>query len=189
MICKESKNAWKVWNDAGRPATGPLFRKLRQDVKKRIRHCAAMDERKMIMRMEEMFKRKYNRRFSAPHKKKSSISKLRVDGKVITEEGDLMMAWATHFGGLCKSMAGTNKQLCNKINIQAHESRLNDEFILDVPFRLAEIECAVTKLKLRKACGPDDLTAEHLKWGGCAIICWLKKMSLLIWKRYRILLS
>ena len=38
-----------------------------------------------------------------------------MDGKVITEEGDLMLAWATHLGGLCMSMASTNKQLCNNM--------------------------------------------------------------------------
>ena len=115
-----------------------------------------MDERKRIMRREEMFKRKDNRQFSAPHKKKSRSSKLRVDGKVITEEGDLMMAWVTHFGGLCKSMAGTNKLCTRKTFWLMSLMLMRSSFWMF----LEEIECAVMKLKLQKACGPDACISD-----------------------------
>ena len=42
----------------------------------------------------------------------------------------------------------------------------NEEFILDVPFTLREVAGTVKKLKCGKACGPDGIFAEHLKWGG-----------------------
>ena len=42
----------------------------------------------------------------------------------------------------------------------------NNEYILDVPFTLEEVECAIKKLKSGKSGGPDVPSAEHLKWGG-----------------------
>ena len=65
------------------------------------------------------------------------------------------------------------KQLGNKINDLAIASLSNEEHILDVPFTLEEVKCAVMKLKSRKCCGPDGLSAEHLKWGGDSLHLWL----------------
>ena len=42
----------------------------------------------------------------------------------------------------------------------------NDDMLLDVPFSAEEVAAAVSKLKCRKAAGPDGLMAEHLKAGG-----------------------
>ena len=88
-----------------------------------------------------------------------------------------MMAWATHFGGLCESIASTDKhlpQLYKKMNILAQWP--NEE---DVPFSLDE---TVKKFTPQKACGPDVLTADHLKWSGGAIICWLEELP--SWDRF-----
>jgi len=65
------------------------------------------------------------------------------------------------------------KQLGNKINDLATASLSNNEYILDVPFTLEEVECAIKKLKSGKSCGPDGLSAEHLKWGGDSLHLWL----------------
>ena len=48
-----------------------------------------------------------------------------------------------------------------------------EEVFLDVPFSTEEVEHAVKLMKLKKSAGPDDLTAEHLKYGGRSIITWL----------------
>ena len=53
-----------------------------------------------------------------------------------------------------------------QINDLATASLSNNEYILDVPFILEEVECAIRKLKSGKSGGPDGLSAEHLKWGG-----------------------
>ncbi len=42
-LCDRSKSAWKVWCEAGRPQSGPLFESkngLRREVKKRVNLCA-----------------------------------------------------------------------------------------------------------------------------------------------------
>ena len=107
---------------------------------------------------------------------KSRCSKLRVDGKVLSNKDDLPGAWANHFSKLSKSRVLSDKglkQLGNKINDLATASLSNNEYILDIPFTLEEVECAIKKLKSGKSCGPDGLSAEHLKWGGDSLHLWL----------------
>ena len=53
---------------------------------------------------------------------------------------------------------------------------MNEEFLLDVPFNTEEVSRAVSKLKEKKAPGPDGLLAEHLKAGGEAMVIWLMKI-------------
>ena len=50
------------------------------------------------------------------------------------------------------------------------------EVFLDVPFSTEEVEHTVNKMKLKKSAGPDNITAEHLKFGGQAIITWLTEI-------------
>ena len=117
-----------------------------------------------------------DKRFRAPHRMKSRCSKLRVNGEVLSNKENLLSAWADHFSRLSKSHAHSEeglKQLGNKINDLAFASLSNEEHILDVPFTLEEVKCAIMKLKSRKSCGPDGLSAEHLKWGGDSLHLWL----------------
>ena len=51
-----------------------------------------------------------------------------------------------------------------------------EEVFLDVPFSTEEVEHTVNKMKLKKSAGPDNLTAEHLKFGGQTIITWLTEI-------------
>ena len=57
-----------------------------------------------------------------------------------------------------------------------NESLSNEEYLLDTPFTVEELEQALRKLKMRKASGPDGLFAEHLKFGGQALLTWLLKI-------------
>lgn len=57
-----------------------------------------------------------------------------------------------------------------------------EEVFLDILFNNNEVEHAVNKMKLKKSAGPDDLTAEHLKYGGQSIIMWLTGILNLVWQ-------
>ena len=123
-----------------------------------------------------MFKQKDNRCFRAPHKLKARCSKLRVNGEVISNRDDLVGSWANHFSSLFKSRLSSEdglQQLDKKMDDLATASFSNEEYILDVPFTLDEVVCAVKKLKPGKACGPEGISAEHLKWGGDSLYLWL----------------
>ncbi len=182
FLCDSSKSIWKEWCSAGRPQSGPLFERkkdLRNEVRKRIRLCAAVDERKRIRKRESLFLRKDAKSFRPPHKKKCRCSKLRVDGKLISDRCDLLKAWSDHFSTLSKS------RLLSEVDLQNLDSKMddldiaflsNEEYILDVPFSLEEVVNAVMKLKLRKSGGPDGIIAEHLRWGGETLHLWLLRM-------------
>ena len=168
-LCDTSKSVWREWCSAGRPQSGPLFerkKELRNEIRKRIRLCAAIDERKRIRNRESLFKRKDARRFRPPYKKKSRCSKLCVNGTVISAKNDLLNAWADHFSTLSKTHLQVEEGLQNldeKMNDLASTSLSNEEYILDVPFTLDEVINAVMKLKLGKSGGPDGIVAEHLR--------------------------
>ena len=67
----------------------------------------------------------------------------------------------------------------DKVQSLFNESLLNKEYLLDNPFTVEELEQApkpLRKLKKRKASGQDGLFAEHLKFGGQALLTWLLKI-------------
>ena len=53
------------------------------------------------------------------------------------------------------------------------ESFQEEEVFLDVPFSAEEVYHAVNIVMLKKSAGPDDITAEHLMYGGETVIVWL----------------
>ena len=173
-LCEHSKCVWREWHDAGRPQSGPLFetkKGLRREIRKRINLCAAIDEMKRTRRREQMFKQKDNRCF-----REARCSKLRVNGEIISNKGDLVGAWANHFSSPFKSRLSSEdglQKLDKKMDDLATASISNEEYILDVPFTLDEVVCAVKKLKPEKACSPEGISAEHLKWGVDSLYLWL----------------
>ena len=120
-----------------------------------------------------MFRQKENWRFKAPHRRKARCSKLRINGQVLSNKDALVDAWANHFSSLSNSMLPSEEGLNKKMDDLATASLSNEEYILDVPFTLEEVAYAVNKLNSGKACGPDGISAEHLKLGGKPLHLWL----------------
>ena len=70
-----------------------------------------------------------------------------------------------------------HKSCTKRVNQTVFNSALwKEEVFLDVPFSIEEVEHTVYKMKLKKSAGPDNLTAEHLKFGGQSIIIWLTEI-------------
>ena len=77
------------------------------------------------------------------------------------------MAWTSHFQKLAKSLHPGLQELQQKMATLSSASFQKVETFLDVPFTEEEVECTLQKkMKLKKAFGPDDLTTEHLRYGG-----------------------
>ena len=53
---------------------------------------------------------------------------------------------------------------------------MNEDYVLDYDITLEEVEAAVRSLRNGKSCGSDDVSAEHLKYGGPTIPVWLKRI-------------
>ena len=78
-----------VWMDADRPVSGSEYI-CHQEVRKRVRLCAASTERKRTQHREMIFRSGENYHFKKPQKKKYACSKLVVDGIIVQEEDALM---------------------------------------------------------------------------------------------------
>ena len=63
-----------------------------------------------------------------------------------------------------------------KVESLESQSHSNEEFLLDVPFTAEEVSGAVSRLKGKKAPGPDGVMAEHLKFGGEVFVIWLMRI-------------
>ena len=141
--------------------------------------CAAMNERKRVSKRENLFRSGSGNRFCAPHKRKPRCSKLKVGNQLITDKEDLLHIWADYFTMLSKSKIKDTEglqHLNDKVQSLYNSSLSNEEYILDTPFTLEELMKAIDKLKMRKACGPDGMLAEHLKYGGQPLHTWLLKI-------------
>ena len=141
-----------------------------------MHHGAATAERRRICWREKLFKNKSNRRFRHPGNKKSTPSRLIIQGKISSDKDVVLDAWASHFSKLFQSRVGSEaglQQLQSKIEHLAAASFQNDEQILDCPFTVDEIKGAVKSLKRGKSNGPDGLSAEHIAWGGGYVLIWL----------------
>ena len=88
---------------------------------------------------------------------------------------DLVGAWANHFSSLFKSRLSSEdglQKLDKKMDDLATASISNKENILDVPFTLEEVVCAMNMLKPGKAWSSEGISAQHLKWGGDSLYLW-----------------
>ena len=125
-----------------------------------------------------MFRTGARNQFHTPNKKKPCCSKLKLGNDLVTDKEDLLRIWASYFTELSKSKIDESEDLqllSNKVESLYEASLANEEHLLDTPFTVEELELTLSKLKMRKASGPDGLCAEHLKFGGQALFTWLLK--------------
>ena len=150
---------------------------LRREVQQRVKFCSAMEERKRVQRQESLFRSNSHLRFRTPQSRsKSKCTRLRVNGTLLSDPSLLLQAWTQHFQSLAKSQEETNPAL--KESIEQSKTLLStsfqkEEFFLDVAFTTEQVEATVNKMKVNKSAGPDNLMAEHVKYGGKLIITWL----------------
>ena len=184
QLCTNSKSAWRKWDDSGRPSEGPLYEakcNARKEVRKRVKACAAMKERKRVLNREHLFRTNDHRRFKLPQRrKKSHCTRLRVDGQLISDPTKLLEVWSTHFETLAQSQMDSQpvlQELQTELSSLATTSYQREEHFLDVPFSVEEVEHILgNKMKLGKASGPDSLMTEHLRYGGPTITLWLTEI-------------
>ena len=178
-LCKRNKMIWRDWHDAGRPRTGPLYNDLRQakrNIRSHLQHCRANDERKQIRVRDHMVRTNHPDRFYLP-RRKMSCRKLFVNGTTFTDSEDLLKCWHDHFQTLGQStQCGRTDNNIIDTDLLFNSSLANKDGVLDDEFTIEEVERAVHSLKNGKSSGADGLSAEHLKFGGPSIPCWLKRI-------------
>ena len=78
-------------------------------MRRRVRECAAREERKRIQRREKLFWSGAPGRFRIPQKKRKCCSKLVSDGHVVNDRGRMLELWVEHFEGLVRSRLSEDK--------------------------------------------------------------------------------
>ena len=127
-----------------------------------------------MQKRENLFRRNFYNRFRTPQKRgKSQPTRLRVNGDLASDPLQLLEIWTQHFQNLAQSQRKSNPAL--EELFKQSTSLLSSSFqtFLDVPFIREEVEHAVQNMKLKKSTGPDNLSAEHLRYGGHCIVTWL----------------
>ena len=94
-------------------------------------------------------------------------------GTIVHNLDEVLEVWRQHFSELCtpKDDPTFDNDHFSNVNKMVGDWRLlrdTDEF-LGEPFILSEVNEAITKLNVGKAPGMDNITAEHLKYGGSMV--------------------
>ena len=120
----------------------------------------AADKVLCCQRCDNRFRTNAQLCFRIPQKRgKSQCTHLR-------DPSQLLEVWSHHFQNRAKSQVETNTPLEEQMRPSASlisATFQKEEAFLDVPFTTQEVEHAV---KLKKSAGPDNLIAEHLRYGG-----------------------
>ena len=181
-LCAKSKEAWRAWCEDGRPSDGPLYEakcSLRNEVRRRIRLCSAIRERKKVQQRENLFKTNAHShcRFHTPQNRgKSRCTRLRVNGALLSDPTQLLEAWTNHFQNLAKSQLSTREGLQQESTSMLSSSFQKEELFLDCPFSTDEVALAINRMKLKKSPGPDNLTSEHFRFSGYSVVTWLTEV-------------
>ena len=151
----EARNAFKKWAVAGKSRHGPLF-----EDKKRINarfKCALryIKRNENTMRADSLARKLQNNNVNDFWKEIKSVNNCKtplpsnIDGVSGPEE--ISQLWRQHYSELLN---------CVKSDLFIVD---NVEFSSDVIVTPAEVHEAMIKLKDNKACGLDNITAEHIK--------------------------
>ena len=85
-LSKESKNAWRVWNGANRPTSGPIYDEMKtskKNIRKRIRHLRATSVRKSIKHFDDLFRSRSHHRFKLSKLVNSYCNKIRTSNGIV----------------------------------------------------------------------------------------------------------
>ena len=181
---REKVMCHRAWKSAGRPrdAGSPLYTQYKISKKafiRKLRQLARDYENNDIL--ETIRSSEVNRdRFWKKLRKARSDTSPAVfsikdpNGKVHHDQEGVLRIWKNHFNSL-----GQPKEDIRYDNVHydavndfiRSKSRLHDvDMFLDVPFDDIELIRAISKLKLRKAPGPDNISAEHVSYAGPGMV-------------------
>ncbi len=167
-LCNLSKSSWRVWKNAGRPQLGDLLTNnnaAKKNVHTRLNQLRARIYRLHSEHIDDTFRARDNKRFRSPREGTPSGSRLQVNNDIITYPEDVMSAWVSHFETRGSSKVQESpllQQLQSSIPLLHSRSLNNEDYVLDVPITIEEIEGVITKLKRGKSSGTDGILPEHV---------------------------
>ena len=117
QLAIKKREAWDKWSSNGRPKEGFLYDakiRTRAEFRKRLRVCAANNERKRIQHFDRQFKQRSSNRFKLPLRRKQQGTALRLNCEVVTDQHTLLKAWEEHFQEISsKHSEQTSEMTCS----------------------------------------------------------------------------
>ena len=185
---------FRKWNEAGRPREPDAVvwldhKRAKQMFRKELKMVSRRYENEQILRAVHDAELDRNSFWKVVKKSRNPscacVNAIKNDAnKVVYDSGEILEAWKQHFARLCtpsddpsfdrEHFSDVTKWV-NDYNLQ-HDQ---DEFLSD-PIRYDEVERAISKLHLKKACGFDNVSSEHLKYAGPNLIYALTQIFNLI---------
>ena len=158
-LYQASRDARSQWLEVGQPRQGPVF-ELYKQTKARTK-CAIrfIKRHENQLRKEALAKSLSDKDVNGFWKEVRNINNcntpLPVSVEGVTGEENIAELWKNHFKELLNCL--------NERHIECTTLSLDSEYD-DIKVTVEEIENAIRKLNLNKACGLDGIYAEHLKY-------------------------
>ena len=180
LLSKTKKQAWFEWMLKDKPRDDdPDFIRYKAAKKefhtavKRAKDAYELSQMEEINATHEMDQTYFWRLVSKKNKKQNSIHPIKLkNGTVLTDPGEIREAWKVYYEDLFTPNAHNNYD--NEFkgyveeNLKKYELDANVclDDILQNDFTFTEIKTVIDSLKIKKAPGWDNITAEQVKYGG-----------------------
>jgi hypothetical protein len=123
--------------------------KSRAEFRRRLKICAANEERRRVQHFDQRFKRRCPNRFKLPSTTSRQGTSLRVDQCVTTDSSTILATWEDHFRNISTShdeQFPTMSCIKEQVDLLLAASLENENTLLDVPFCSYEIKSLLKRL-------------------------------------------
>ena len=178
-ISKSEKRAWKIWKHNGKPKDGIAYEQYKlakrefRAARRKAEQQYEIQQMDKIAKMEQIdqpfFWHLINKSRNKP---KRSHNPLEQNGSILTDPKDVFKAWESYFMKLYTPSNKPHyddrfmKHIETEVKRCEEESLRKDTYVLRDPLVPEEIRKEIRKLKLKKAPGWDNVTTEHIRYGG-----------------------
>ena len=180
LLKRRKVDSYRKWVNAGRPRgdTCELFRQHKLDKKifhttlKKISKQYENEEILRAVKTSELDRNSFWRLLNVTRKGQiKGVSSIRKnDDTVVHELPDVLQVWVDHFSSIGKPKASDNfdNMFLDEVSQQVADlNRMDDvDAFTSQHFTLAEVSKAIDTLHLNKSPGYDEITTEHLRYGG-----------------------
>ena len=182
-LSKQSKEAWHVWTIAGKPRgfrfeTYRKYKRTKALFRKELRSAVRQYEQKefeTIAEKEEFDQIQFWKYINGKRGKTKTINDyaLYLNNQIINDPTTVANCWADYYEKLFSQLQDESfdKDFYKEVNIAVmnlikSETLANTDDIFETPITVQEVETIVNGLPNGKAPGFDDITYEHVKYGG-----------------------
>lgn len=186
-----SRRCRSIWIRPGRPRDKNNkyfheYKNAKRLFRREMRRKQQEDESKKFESLEEIFETDRSGFYKALAKlrrtKGKSCSSLKVDGKIVTDDAELLSIWEKHYSELFspsdnpKFDAKFKEFIDDKVSEYKTLSLDITDNIIDDPFSVEQVANTCIKLPSGKSGGPDSIVYEHVKYAGSAfyeVLCYI----------------